>query len=206
MKSLAACLVLASCALCQTDPVIDVKPGPQAIKDKDLWEKSGWIHPFRRMPGYILHDQKAIWTSPFHINGGNAKWWGLFAVGTAALIATDRTTERSLGPSVTRNAFSANVSQIGAEYTTLPIAAGLYLYGRKVDNPKAREVGVLGAEALLDSAITVEIMKKMFGRERPDLAGGNGRFFKGKDGFPSGCHGNPVLLPDFEYGPSKSPR
>src|SRR5216117_1890088 len=24
-------------------------------------------------------DQKAMWTSPFHMNRDNAKWWGLFA-------------------------------------------------------------------------------------------------------------------------------
>src|SRR5438034_5666807 len=131
-------------------------------------------------------DQKAFFTSPFHINSDNAKWWGLFGLGTAALIATDRRTSKALPNSISQISFSKKVSNIGADYTTLPIAAGLYLYGRKKDNAKAREVGVLGAQALLDSAIFVEILKKIAGRERPELVGGNARFFKGKDGFPSG--------------------
>src|SRR4051812_11161545 len=39
-------------------------------------------------------DQKDIWSSPFRMNRDNAKWWAAFGVGTAALIATDRTAER----------------------------------------------------------------------------------------------------------------
>ena len=66
MKAIATGLLLISCALGQTDPVIEVKPGPPVIKDKDLYEKTGWLHPFRRMPGYVAKDQKAIWTSPLH--------------------------------------------------------------------------------------------------------------------------------------------
>jgi len=140
----------------------------------------------RRILSNFWMDQKAMWTSPFHMNSGNAKWWGLFGAGTAALIATDRSTSNALPNTVTQISFSKNFSRIGATYTTLPIAGALYLYGRKTDNAKAREVGVLGAEALLDSAIIVAILKAAAGRERPDLEGGNGRFFKGKDGFPSG--------------------
>src|SRR5947207_4009523 len=133
-------------------------------------------------------DQKDIWTSPFRMNRDNAKWWALFGVGTAALIATDRTAERALPTSVSQTSYSKDVSQIGQEYVTLPIAGALYLYGRHKNDPKAREVGVLGAEALLDSQITVMLLKALTGRERPN-EGGNGRFFKafGIDaGFPSG--------------------
>ena len=65
---------------------------------------------------------------------------------------------------------------------------------------------MLGAQALLDSAIFVEILKKIAGRERPELVGGNGRFFKGKDGFPSG-HAietwSFASVISHEYAPSK---
>ena len=53
-------------------------------------------------------------------------------------------------------------------------------------DPVTRETGALGAEALLDSYIVLSILKVAAGRERPDLAGGDGRFFKGKNSFPSG--------------------
>jgi len=88
------------------------------------------------------------------MNGDGAKWWGGFGLATAALVATDRTASRALqNSSVSQISFSKNVSKIGAVYTTLPITAALYIYGRKKDDAKAREVGVLGAEALLDAAI-----------------------------------------------------
>ena len=29
---------------------VDVQPGPPVIKNKDLWDQSGYFHPFTRMP------------------------------------------------------------------------------------------------------------------------------------------------------------
>jgi membrane-associated phospholipid phosphatase len=160
----------------------------------------------RKILTNFWHDQKAMWSSPFHINGDNAKWWGLFAASTAALIPVDKRLSNSLPNTVTQISFSKNVSQIGASYTTLPIAGALYLYGRTKNDAKAREVGVLGAEALLDSAIIVKILKLAAGRERPELPGGRGRFFQGEDGFPSG-HAIETWafasLISHEYAPSK---
>ena len=45
----------------------------------------------------ILRDQKAIWTSPFHLHHGDARWLGPLAIGTGALVATDRTTAGTCG-------------------------------------------------------------------------------------------------------------
>jgi membrane-associated phospholipid phosphatase len=154
-------------------------------------------------------DQKAIWTSPFHINHDNAKWWALFGLSTVALIGTDRTTEKAIPYSVSQTAYSRDVSQLGQEYVVLPIAAGFYFYGRAGNHPKSREVGVLGAEAMLDSEILVNILKVAGGRERPNVVGGNGRFFKGQGlnaGFPSGHAIETWTFASViahEYGPGK---
>ena len=110
-------------------------------------------------------------------------------------------------PTASQISLSKNISRISADYTTLPIAGALYLYGRAKDDPKAREVGVLGAEALLDSYMVVAILKQAAGRERPELQGGNGRFFKGKKGFPSGhamMTWSFASLISHEYAPSKT--
>src|SRR5260370_34196375 len=40
----------------------------------------------------VLRDQEAIWTSPFRLHGRDARWLAPLALGTAALIATDRRT------------------------------------------------------------------------------------------------------------------
>jgi membrane-associated phospholipid phosphatase len=160
----------------------------------------------RRIITNFWSDQKGMWTSPFHINRENSKWWGLFVGSSAAFIPMDKRLSNGLPNTLSQISFSKNVSQIGATYTTLPIAGALYLYGRKKNDAKAREVGVLGAEALLDSAIVVSVLKVAAGRERPDLEGGQGRFFKGERGFPSG-HAMETWafasLIAHEYAPSK---
>ena len=47
------------------------------------------------------------------------------------------------------------------------------------DDPKAREVGVLGAEALLDSLIVVSVLKPIAGSNRPNAKDDQGNFFDG---------------------------
>ena len=160
----------------------------------------------RRIVQNFWSDQKGMWTSPFRMNRDNAKWWSLFAGSTAILIPMDKRLSNSMPNTTSQIGFSKNVSQIGAVYTTLPIAGALYLYGRGKNDAKAREVGVLSAEALLDAAIIVQVMKVAAGRERPELEGGRGRFFHGERGFPSG-HAMETWafasLISHEYAPSK---
>jgi membrane-associated phospholipid phosphatase len=136
--------------------------------------------------GNVLLDQKQIWTSPFHMNRSNAKWWIGFAAVTGALIATDRRTSHVLENSTGQVLWGNRVSNIGASYTLIPLTAGFYGFGAIWDDPKARETGVLGAETLLDSLIVVEVLKPIAGRNRPDSKSHPGNFFSGGDSFPSG--------------------
>jgi hypothetical protein len=133
-----------------------------------------------------LLDQKEIWTSPFHMRRQDAKWWVGVAGVTAALIATDHRTINTFENSQGQVSWGNNISRIGASYTLLPVVAGFYGYGVLKDDPKPREVGVLGGEALLDSLIVVEVLKTAAGRNRPDTPTNPGHFFKGGDSFPSG--------------------
>jgi hypothetical protein len=71
-------------------------------------------------------------------------------------------------------------------YTVLPITAGLYIGGAISHNPKARETGILGGEAALDSLIVVAVLKSVTQRPRPLESNGNGSFFTGGGSFPSG--------------------
>src|SRR5258708_29577000 len=66
--------------------VVKPIPGDKVIKPKDLYEGTGYFHPFVRMPNYILQDQKAIWTSPLHTSKKDIKWWLIFGGTTGALI------------------------------------------------------------------------------------------------------------------------
>lgn len=141
---------------------------------------------FHKLGANVLLDQKEIWTSPFHMRKTDAKWWiGIGAV-TAALIATDRRSSTIFENSRGQISWGNGISKVGASYTLLPLVAGFYTYGVLRDDPKPREVGVLGGEALLDSLIVVQILKPIAGRKRPDAANEKGHFFDGGDSFPSG--------------------
>jgi membrane-associated phospholipid phosphatase len=134
----------------------------------------------------FLLDQKDIWTSPFHMKRSDAKWWLLFGTATGALIATDHWTSRQLPNTNDQTRFSARVSDVGALYTVVPVTAAFYLGGVLTDNAKARETGLLGAEALADGLVVFEVLKLATQRQRPLTDGGHGQFFHGGDSFPSG--------------------
>ena len=53
-------------------------------------EAHGTRLQWKDLPKNLWQDQKAIVSSPLHIDRDNAKWWVLLGTGTAALFATDR--------------------------------------------------------------------------------------------------------------------
>src|SRR4051812_45063684 len=137
----------------------------------------------------ILRDQAAIWTSPFRAGRGDVKWIAPLGLSTAALIATDRHTAGELaegGGHSTRLRVSKDISYGGSLYATGGIAATFYVIGRAADNPRARETGLLGAEALIDSGIVTEVLKAVSQRPRPPVDDASGEFFDGGASFPSG--------------------
>ena len=133
----------------------------------------------------ILLDQKDIFLSPFRMNRGNAKWWLLSGVVTAGLIAADRRIANSFENSRGQVQWGGRISQIGASYTLVPLVAGYYGFGVLADHAKAREIGVLGTESLVDSLIVAGVLKEVFRRNRPDDPH-PGNFWGGGTSFPSG--------------------
>lgn len=141
-----------------------------------------------KLGGNLLLDQKEIWTSPFHMHKKDAKWWiGIGAI-TAGLIASDRHTTTVFENSPGQIKWAGRVSDIGAEYTLVPLTAGFYAYGALWHDAQAREVGVLGAESLVDALVVVSVLKTVAGRDRPDnpRMGERGEFFEAGTSFPSG--------------------
>jgi membrane-associated phospholipid phosphatase len=170
---------------------LEVKPGPPVIKPKDFHDATGYLHPFVRMPKYVLEDQKAIWTSPFHTAKADVKWWAIFGGATAALIATDQWTVKQLPNSRTQVSISTWGSRLGAGYTLVPFTAALYFAGSHSENDRLRETGLIGFETLIDVNIAAEALKLVADRARPLEGNGKGRFEDGvgtrwSSSFPSG--------------------
>ncbi|MDX6385050.1 MAG: hypothetical protein QOK48_2623 [Blastocatellia bacterium] len=133
-----------------------------------------------------MRDQEAIWTSPFHLQKKDARWLAPLGVGTAALIATDRRTGDEIAESHRQLNASRIVSYAGSGYGAGGVALTFYLFGRAKDDERARETGLLGAEALVDSALVVTALKEVTQRSRPSAGKDRGDFFDGGSSFPSG--------------------
>ena len=134
----------------------------------------------------ILLDQKAIWTAPFHLDRSDAKWLVPIGLGTMALITTDRITGDEIGEFQSQLSPSRVVSYAGSTYAAGAAAAGFYLAGRATHNTRARETGVLVAEASIDSLIVEGALKEVTQRGRPLTGQDRSEFFDGGSSFPSG--------------------
>jgi membrane-associated phospholipid phosphatase len=170
---------------------LGVKPGTEALKNKDLYEGTGYLHPFRRMSKFVLTDQKRIWTSPFHTKKSDAKYWAIFGGATAALIATDKYVSHAAPNPSWLEHLGDDVSYLGEPYTLLPIAAGFYFYGSAKGHERFREAGLLSFETLANVTILELVLKSITNRDRPLEGNGNGLFFTSQSprwdsSFPSG--------------------
>ncbi len=157
-------ITISTSAFGQTSPTVaPVRPEPTPTPTPSL-EKKFLLN--------ILRDQRAIWTYPFSAHKGEAKWLAPLGVSAAILLATDRRTSGELvenGDNQTRLRVSKDISRLGALYTTGGAAAAFYFVGRATNNARARETGLLSAEALIDSAIVVNALKTASQRQRPPV-------------------------------------
>src|SRR5258708_18337040 len=70
----------------------------------------------------ILRDQRAIWTSPLHLQKEDAKWLVPLSLSTAALIATDRRTAHVLHDDRTRSNVSPAIRDGVSCYRAVSLA------------------------------------------------------------------------------------
>ena len=134
----------------------------------------------------ILHDQKAIWTAPFHLERSDAKWAIPSGIGFMALVTTDRITGDEIFESNRQVRASDVISRAGSIYGLGAVATTFYLIGRKNNDYRARETGLLSAEALINSMITEAALKGITQRARPLAGRERSEFFERGNSFPSG--------------------
>lgn len=134
----------------------------------------------------ILSDQKAIWTAPLHLERSDSKWAIPSGIGFMALVTTDRITGDEMAEFDGQLKMSRIVSHAGSVYGAGAISGAFYLIGRTKNNARARETGLLSAEALIDSVIVESALKTVTQRARPLAGHERSEFFDGGNSFPSG--------------------
>ena len=120
------------------------------------------------------------------MHGRDARWTVPLGLGTAALIATDRRSGDEIGEFHKQLNTSRIVSYAGSTYGVSGVAAMFYLIGRAKHDDRARETGLLGAEALIDSVIVGTALKEITQRARPLAGRERSEFFERGTSFPSG--------------------
>jgi len=172
LSVLVICFVYVCVARAQT-------PSP----DKPPDETKSLEHEFLKN---ILKDQKAIWTSPLHLDRKDAKWLIPSVVGFGSLITTDRITGDEMLETDNQVRLSNAVSYGGSLYGLGAFVGTFYFIGRETKNDRARETGILSAEAMLDSAIVSGALKGISQRGRPQSGRDRSEFFDSGNSFPSG--------------------
>ncbi len=167
-------LIIIACmsSACAQTPTSTPKPSPTPSLERRFFKN-------------ILRDQRAIWSSPLHLEGDDAKWLVPLGLSTAALITTDRRTAGALHNDRLRLNISRDVAYLGSAGGASSIAGAFYLIGMATHNARARETGLLGGEALIDGGIVAFVIKHATQRRRP-RAPEPGDFFEGGLSFPSG--------------------
>ncbi|MFL6208262.1 MAG: phosphatase PAP2 family protein [Pyrinomonadaceae bacterium] len=170
---LAASQLTVVCALAQSQPA-SAPPGPTSTPSLE-----------RQFIKNIFHDQRAIWTAPFRLRRQDARRLAPLGLSTVALLATDQETDE-FGNNRRRLSISRDISYAGNLYATAGVATAFYLAGRATGNQRARETGLLGGEALINSGIVYAVLKSATQRPRPGHDDSQGEFFDGGHSFPSG--------------------
>ena len=137
------------------------------------------------LPMAVLHDQKGIWTSPARIRTKDLIWLAPLAAGVGVGLATDHHTMSTVvshDPGFNSSNVNVSNSLIGGFIATPVVMFGV---GHFEHNEKARETGLLGAEALVDGVAVEQGLKLVFWRERPALDNSRGLFWQGGAGWDS---------------------
>jgi membrane-associated phospholipid phosphatase len=132
----------------------------------------------------FAQDQKAIWTSPFHVRLVDAEWLVPLGGAAAAMFATDTEFSKHLNSSASRISTSNNIANFGIA-SLAAAGGGMYLWGHFTHNDHMRETGFLAGEAAADALAATYALKYTLGRERPLQDSFQGQFWQGGDSFPS---------------------
>lgn len=139
----------------------------------------------RGTPLNILKDEGAIWSSPARIRDRNFGYLLPLGLAVAGAITTDH---QAMADVVSHNASFNNANTNASNVLVSPFIAApavLFAAGNFTGSDHARESGILGGEAILDSLVVEQGMKLIFWRERPTVDNAKGKFFQTSVGWDS---------------------
>lgn len=125
----------------------------------------------------FLNDQKDIWTSPLHINGGDLKWLAPIGAAGGTLYIFDQKISNAAKANPSLMGPSNAISDVGL-ITPWAVPGTMWVLGSIKHDDHTAEAGRLGIEAAVDSEVVMQVLKFAVGRERPNLTN--------NQSFPSG--------------------
>ena len=131
---------------------------------------------------HLAEDQKDIFTSPFHVNGGDFKWLVPSAGIAAGLFASDPDSSFAMKNS---HDHALNLFSDAGVAAAAGLTGASYFWGHITHNERMRETGVLATEAMLDVLPLQFGIRYATGRLRPYQSNYQNDFFGGGNSFPS---------------------
>jgi membrane-associated phospholipid phosphatase len=131
---------------------------------------------------HLAEDQKDIWTSPFHLQPSDAKWLVPMGGIATGLFVTDPQSSYAMRLD---NQHALNLLANAGLGAAGGITGASYIWGRMAHNERARETGVLAAEAMINALGVDYGLAGITGRERPFPSNFQNIFFNGGTSFPS---------------------
>ena len=141
-------------------------------------------HLFFPFAEHLAQDQAQFWTSPFHAQPSDARYFFPFLALTGAFVAGDHWISQQVPSSPNHLRDSLHFSNDAADSLVGGIGSA-YLWGTLTHNDHMSETGWLAGEAAINSTAVTYLLKAMTQRARPFEGNGAGTFFHGGDSFPS---------------------
>lgn len=135
----------------------------------------------------IAQDQIALFATPLRLQ--KSQWISTvlpLAGVTTVLVLRDRSMASALPNTPDQIRTSKRISHLGDLYTLGAGIGGAAIAGSLARKPQVVRTSALAGRSLISSTLLLYTMKVAAGRERPIHNEGDGRFWKGRDSFPSG--------------------
>jgi len=118
----------------------------------------------------LADDFKQAFTKPFHMKGKDWRNLGIFAASTVLLSTLDEPVQQTAiklrNNSSTVRGVSSYVTKFGGRYEAY-VLIGLGAYGFIFHNVKMQTTTLLATQSYITSAVLSDVLKRIFGRQRP---------------------------------------